>query len=179
MQKARRLLDAAASAPLSRRLEGMDMKPWIKRSFFGLAGTALMAGALGGCAAHRHGWGTADSADFRAKIVARVADKLELDAQQQAKLDALVQKLHAQRMAVRDAGGGGEPRSQFKALFAGNTLDRAGAQKLVDEKTTAVQAGSSEVIAAAADFYDGLNAAQQQKVREFMERRGQRWGRHG
>jgi len=155
------------------------MKHWIKRSLFGLAGTALVAGALGGCAGHRHGWGEADATEFRARMVARVADKLELDAGQKAKLDALAQKLHAQRMAVRDAGGGGEPRSQFKALFAGPTLDRAGAQKLVDEKTAAVQAGSGDVIAAAADFYDGLNAAQQQKVREFMERRGQRWGRHG
>ena len=36
-----------------------------------------------------------------------------------------------------------------------------------------------EVIAAAADFYDHLRPAQQQQVREFMERGGRRWGRHG
>jgi len=31
------------------------------------------------------------------------------------------------------------------------------------------------VIAAAADFFDSLNPAQQQKVRDFMERGGRRW----
>ena len=44
----------------------------------------------------------------------------------------------------------------------------------MDDKTAAVQAGSPEVIAAAADFFDNLNPAQQQKVRDFMER-GRRW----
>jgi protein CpxP len=34
------------------------------------------------------------------------------------------------------------------------------------------------VIAAAADFFDNLRPEQQQKVREFMDRRG-RWSRHG
>jgi len=155
------------------------MKNWIKRSLYALAGTALIAGAVGGCASHRHGWNEGDVAQFRAKMVERVAGKLELDTTQKAKLDALAEKLQAQRLAVRDAGGSGDPRSQFKALFAGATLDRAGAQKLIDEKTDAVRVGSGDVIAAAADFFDGLNAAQQQKVRDFMERRGQRWGRHG
>ena len=43
------------------------MKPWIKRSLFGFAGAALIAGSLGGCAAHRFGSG--DPAEFRAKMV--------------------------------------------------------------------------------------------------------------
>jgi hypothetical protein len=35
-----------------------------------------------------------------------------------------------------------------------------------------LQNKSPEVIAALADFYDSLNPAQQQKVRDFMEHRG-------
>jgi len=66
----------------------------------------------------------------------------------------------------------------LRGLFAGNTLDQAGAKKLVDEKTAALQAGSPEVIAAAADFFDNLRPEQQQKVRDFMER-GRRWGHRG
>jgi len=42
-----------------------------------------------------------------------------------------------------------------------------------------VRNGSPEIIAAAADFYDNLNAAQQQKVRDFMERGGRRWSHRG
>ena len=44
--------------------------------------------------------------------------------------------------------------------------------------TTAINGKSPEVIAALADFYDSLNPAQQQKVREFMDKRG-RWYNRG
>ena len=151
------------------------MKHWIKRSLFGLFGGALVVGSIAGCAAHRHGWGEGDSAEFRAKVVERVSSKLELDSTQKQKLNVLAEKLHAQRMAMR---GNGDPRAQFKALFAGDKLDQAGAGKLVEDKTAAVRAGSPEVIAAAADFFDNLNPTQQQKVREFMDR-GRRWGHRG
>jgi len=155
------------------------MKNWIKRTLFGFAGLAVVAGSIAGCAGHRHGWGGGDSAEFRTRMVERVGSKLELDASQKQKLAALAEKMQAQREAMRGAGGAGDPRSQFKALFAGNKLDQAAATRLVDEKTTAVRNGSPEIIAAAADFFDSLNAAQQQKVRDFMDRGGRRWGRHG
>lgn len=148
------------------------MKPWFKRSLFGIAGAALLAGSLAGCAGHRHGWG-GDSAEFRAKMVERVGSKLELDASQKEKLNVLTEKLQAQREALR---GGGDPRAEFRSLFAGAKLDQERARKLVDAKMAAVQSMSPEVIAAAADFFDNLNPTQQQKVREFMER-GRRWGR--
>lgn len=152
------------------------MKPWIRRALFGLFGGALVAGSIAGCAGHRHGWGAVDSTEFRARMVERVGSKLDLDAAQKQKLDVLAQKLQAQRQAMR---GTGDPRAQFKALFAGDWLDQAAATKLVEEKTAAVRSGSPEVIAAMADFFDHLNPAQQQKVREFMDRGGRRWSRHG
>ncbi|MBT2337169.1 Spy/CpxP family protein refolding chaperone [Variovorax paradoxus] len=153
------------------------MKHWIKRTLFGFAGLAVVAGSIAGCAGHRHGWGGGDSAEFRTKMVERVGSKLELDAAQKQKLTVLAEKLQAQREAMR---GGGDPRAQFRALFAGDKLDQAGATRLIDEKTAAVRSGSPEVIAAAADFFDHLNPAQQQKVRDFMERRGgHRWGHRG
>jgi protein CpxP len=155
------------------------MKHWIKRTLFGFAGLAVVAGSIAGCGGHRHGWGSGDSAEFRTKMVERVGSKLELDASQKQKLTVLAEKLQAQRQAMRGACGAGDPRSQFKALFAGNKLDQAGAARLVDEKTTAVRNGSPEIIAAAADFFDSLNAAQQQKVRDFMDRGGRRWGHRG
>ena len=151
------------------------MKPWIQRALFGLFGGALIAGSIAGCSGHRHGWRDADAGEFRARMVERVSSKLELDAAQKQKLNVLAEKLHAQRMAVR---GGADPRADFKALFTGDKLDQQRAARLVEEKTAAVRAGSPEVIAAAADFFDNLRPEQQQKVREFMER-GRRWGRHG
>ncbi|MBS0453245.1 MAG: Spy/CpxP family protein refolding chaperone [Proteobacteria bacterium] len=151
------------------------MRPWFKRSLFGVAGLALVAASVGGCA-YQHGWhGNPD--EFRAKMVERVSDKLELDAAQKQKLAVLAQKMQAQREALR---AGNDPRSQFRQLFAGDKLDQAGAARLIDEKTAAVKSGSPEVIAAAADFFDNLRPDQQQKVRDFMDRRGRgHWGRHG
>ena len=109
-------------------------------------------------------------------MVERIGGKLELDASQKQKLTALAEKLQAQREAMR---GGSDPRSEFRALFAGDKLDQAGAARLVEEKTAALRSGSPEVIAAAADFFDHLNPAQQQKVRDFMARGGRRWKHHG
>jgi Spy/CpxP family protein refolding chaperone len=150
------------------------MKTWIQRSLVGLFGGALVVGSIAGCAAQRH-WGHGDSAELRARMVERVGSKLDLDTAQKQKLDVLADRLQAQRAALR---GSGDPRAQFKALFAGDTLDQASATRLIEEKTAAMRNGSPEVIAAAADFFDHLRPDQQQKVRDFMDR-GRRWGRHG
>ena len=64
------------------------------------------------------------------------------------------------------------------SLVAGATFDRAKAQALVQQKTDAVRTGSPEVIAAMGDFYDSLNPAQQQQVRDFMQKR-RGWRRGG
>ena len=151
------------------------MKTWIQRSLVGLFGSALVVGSIAGCAAQRHGWGHGDPAELRARMVERLGSKLDLDASQKQKLDVLADKLQAQRTALR---GAQDPRTTVQGLFAGSKLDQAGASKLIAEKTAALQAGSPEVIAAAADFFDNLRPEQQQKVRDFMER-GRRWGYRG
>ncbi len=156
------------------------MKPWIKRTLFGLFGGALLIGGLTACGHHSHGYGAnmtpAQAAEFRGKMVDRVSSKLDLDATQKQKLTVLGDKLHEQRLAMM--GASKDPRADLKALVAGATFDKTRAQALVTEKTTALNGKSPEVIAALADFYDSLNPAQQQKVREFMDKRG-RWFNRG
>ncbi|MBS0317755.1 MAG: Spy/CpxP family protein refolding chaperone [Proteobacteria bacterium] len=153
------------------------MKPWIKRSLIGLAGVVIALGALASCG-HRmyggwHGNATPEqAAAWRSKMVDRVAGKLDLNAEQKARLAKLADALHNERMAVR---GSGNPRAEFQSLFAGDKFDRTKAQALVQQKTDAVKSGSPDVIAALGDFYDDLNPAQQQKVRDFLQRRH---GRH-
>lgn len=156
------------------------MKPWIKRTLFGLFGASIVIGSLTGCANRHHGYGANMSAEqaaqAREKMVSRVASKLDLNAEQKQRLVTLGDKLHAQRVAL--IGQTNDPRAEFKALMAGDKFDAARAQTLVNEKTTAVQTTSPEVIAALADFFNSLNPAQQQKVRDFMEHRG-RWFQRG
>ncbi|MEF7616899.1 Spy/CpxP family protein refolding chaperone [Aquincola sp. MAHUQ-54] len=154
------------------------MKAWIQRTLVGVFGASVLFGGLAACS-HRFeghgGWAQhspEDRAKHRARMVERVAAKLELDAAQKAKLDTLASTLQAQRQAVM--GGTTHPRAEMQALVAGSTFDRARAQSLVQEKAQALQAASPAVIAAMADFYDSLRPEQQQKVREFMARRGGR-----
>jgi periplasmic protein CpxP/Spy len=157
---------------------GLLMKHLIKRTLLGLFGGALIIGSLFACS-HRPGGteGSAASPEMRTRMIDKVSSRLDLDAAQKQKLGVLADKLAAQRSALRGPGDS-NPRAAMQALIAGGKLDQAGAKKLIDEKTAAVQTGSPEVIAAMADFFDNLRPEQQQKVREFMER-GRRWGHRG
>ena len=109
-------------------------------------------------------------------MVDRIGSKLVFDPKQ--KLTVRAEKLQTQRIAMR---GSTDPRDLFRRLIAGTKFDQAGATKLVEEKIALVRSGSSEVIAAAADFFDTLRPEQQQKVRAFMDRRGggRGWGPRG
>lgn len=151
------------------------MRPWLKRTLFGLFGATIIFGGLTACG-HRHEgrWqmSAEDSAKFRGKMIERVSSKLDLNEDQKQRLGVLADKLKEQRTAL--TGTTTDPRAEMQALVAGDKFDRARAQTIVGEKTAALSSKSPEVIAAAADFYDSLNTTQQQKVREFMQR-GHGW----
>jgi Spy/CpxP family protein refolding chaperone len=159
----------------------MTMKPWIKRVLIGVFGLSILTG---GIAAYSHGHRMSyanmtpeQMAQHRAKAVDRIATKMELTADQKAKLNVLADKLQAQYLALH---GTAQPRAQVAALVTGPKFDRSAAQALVTEKTSALQLKSPEVIAALGDFYDSLNPTQQQKVRDFMARHhGRGMMRHG
>ena len=156
------------------------MKPWIKRTLIGLFGASILVGGLTACGHRQHSFGGNMSAEetsqFRGKMVDRVSGKLDLNVDQKQRLTVLADKLHEQRVSLM--GQSKDPRAEMKALVSGDKFDKARAQALVTEKTAALQSKSPEVITALADFYDSLNPAQQQKVRDFMERRGG-WFRRG
>ncbi len=157
------------------------MRPWIKRTLYGLFGATIVLGGLAACGfrgehhgEHHGGHGSAeDHARFRGKMIERVSGKLDLNADQKAKLGVLADKLQEQRTAL--VGKTVNPRAEVEALVAGDKFDRARAQALVAEKTAAVSGKSPEVIAAAGDFYDSLTPAQQTRVREFMQGRSRWW----
>ena len=65
-----------------------------------------------------------------------------------------------------------DPRAELGALVSGERFDKARALALVDEKTNAMRSASPQTIDALAAFYDGLKPEQQQKLRDFMNRRG-------
>jgi periplasmic protein CpxP/Spy len=150
------------------------MKSLLRKSLIGIIGASVLVLGAAGCSHHsgaRH-MGEASSPDSRAKMVDRVASKLDLNEMQKQKLTVLAAKMNEQRSAL--IGANTDPRAEAKAIIAGTTFDKTKAQAMVDEKTFAIKGKSPEVIAAAADFFDTLNPAQQQQVRDFLNR-GRGW----
>lgn len=148
------------------------MKTWIKRILIGLFGATVLASGLTACSSSHHHRGpmtTEKMSEVRGKMVDRVGSKLDLNEAQKQKLNVLADKMGAQRTAF--VGKAADPSVEMQAIVSGDKFDRARAQSLLQEKTHTVQAGSPDVITALADFYDSLDAEQQQKVRELMQRR--------
>lgn len=157
--------------------KGPTMKTWIKRSLIALSAVTLLGG-LAACGSHGHErghWSPERVTEMRGKVLEQAGRKLDLSEAQKQKLGTLADEMLAARSALR--GSAADPRAEFKALMAGSTFDRAAAQALLTNKTQTVQAQSPKLITAMADFYDSLNPAQQQQVREFMDKRRGRWGR--
>jgi periplasmic protein CpxP/Spy len=156
------------------------MKTWIKRTLFGLFGVSLLVGALSACGHRHHGGGMSqvsaeDAAKWRERMLERAGKELQLDDAQKQKLGVVFDKVREQRNAL--VGSTTNPRAEVGTLIAGATFDKARAQTLIEQKTGAVREKSPEVIAATADFFDTLKPEQQQKVREFLNKRhGRRWG---
>ena len=155
---------------------------WLKRTLMGVAASAALIGVAAYAQGAFHGGppSAADIASHQARMLEHIGKHLNLDAAQQAKLQALANTLHAQHQTM--TAGAADPHARVQALIAGNTFDRAGAQQLVNEKVQQIQAGSPAIIAAAGDFFDSLNPTQQQQVRDFAAKhRGGagHWGHHG
>lgn len=147
------------------------MKTWIKRTLIATATATLLLGGLAACGAHHHRgpWDETRLGEMRGKAVERLSERLELDGAQRAALERVADALLAQRQALLGQAGA-QPRAELQALIAGNSFDRARALALLESKTTAVQVQGPQVVQALADFYDGLNPAQQQQLRDWTER---------
>jgi Spy/CpxP family protein refolding chaperone len=156
-------------------------KTWLKRTLLGVAVSTALLGSLAAYSAEgggfHHGPPSAEEmAQHEATMLAHIGKTLSLDANQSAKLKALADQLHAQHAAMM--GGAVNPHERMKALIAGNTFDRAGAQQLVNEKVQQIQTNSPALITAAGDFFDSLDATQQQQVRDFAAKH-HGFGGHG
>jgi Spy/CpxP family protein refolding chaperone len=155
------------------------MKTWIKRTLIGLFGAGVLLGGIAACSHRHHGWGgtqlsAEDAAKWRGRMLDRAAKELQLDDAQKQRLGVVFDRMREQRNAL--VGSTSDPRAELRALVVGERFDKARAQALVDEKTGALRSGSPQTIDALAEFYDSLKPEQQQKVRDFMERRGHgRW----
>ena len=155
------------------------MKPWIKRTLIGLTSMTVLLGGLAACGHrgdHARGWSDERITEVRGKAIEKISGKLELNADQKAKLGVLADQMIASRKAFR---GNSDPRTDIQALIAGDKFDRSKAQQLLDQKLQAAQGNGPQILSAFGDFYDSLNPEQQKQVRERLERRGHGWWGRG
>lgn len=145
--------------------------PWTRRLLAVIAGVALLGGGLAACGHRdRHaGWSDERVTEMRGRAVERVSSHLDLTPAQRARLDTLADAMLAARRELR---GEGDPRAGLRALVAGDRFDREGARRLFDARTQALGAQGPQVITAFAEFYDSLDARQQQLLRERMDKGG-------
>ncbi len=55
-----------------------------------------------------------------------------------------------------------------------HAFDQGKALEMINERAAALQANAPDLVAAAAVFFDGLNAEQKQTVQSFSEKSGRR-----
>lgn len=149
------------------------MKTWIRRTLIGAAATTALLGGLAAWAGHSHkGCWSENRAEAQACHVDMASRRLDLDATQKARLQALADQLQAQRAALVPEGR--TPRAELQALISGPSFERTQAGALLQAKIAAVQLKSPELINAFGDFYDSLRPEQQAQLRDALQR-----GRHG
>jgi protein CpxP len=143
-------------------------KTWLKRTLLGVAVSTALLGTVAAYsqgAGFHHGPPTPEQrAQHEAMMLTHIGTKLNLDANQAAKLKVLADLFMSQHTPPV---AGTDPHAAAKALIAGNTFDRAGAQQLLNQHIAKMQTNGPALINATGDFYDSLNATQQQEVRDL------------
>lgn len=113
-----------------------------------------------------HGFSRGWDGDFvMDRLMAKASRRLDLNPAQQLALRQLLELLQQQREALK----GGSARQELADLLSGASFDRAAAQSLWDDRLQTLRDGGPALIAAVADFFDALDADQQQLLR-FMIR---------
>lgn len=112
----------------------------------------------------RHGFGW-DGDFVMDRLMAKASRRLDLNPAQRLALRQLLELLQQQREALK----GGSARQELADLLGGASFDRAAAQSLWDDRLQTLRDGGPALIAAIADFFDALDADQQQLLR-FMIR---------
>lgn len=148
-------------------------KQSIKRIVVGTITAIVVAGGLAACGigGGHHGsepMSAEKHTKMREKMLDRVSSRLDLTAEQKAKLSTLADVMQTQRTNLM---GQTDPRTQFAGVIATDKFDRSKAQSIITEKTGVIEKQSPAVVTAMADFYDSLNSTQQAKVRQFMQER--------
>jgi protein CpxP len=132
-----------------------------------IATITLITVAVGASAYAQRGDG-----DHQNRMIERIGSKLDLDDKQNAALETFAAKMFETRQLM--TGEGVDLRAQMTRLVVADTFDQGKALEMIDERAAALQAHAPVLVAAAAVFFDGLNAEQKETIQSFSEKSGHR-----
>ncbi len=106
------------------------------------------------------------------RMIEKIGSKLDLDDNQDAALQTFAAEMMETRQLMK--GDSGNLREEMAGLITADTFDQGKALTMINERAAALQANAPELVAAAAVFFDGLNAEQKEKIQSFAEKAGRR-----
>jgi len=111
---------------------------------------------------------------FQQRIMDRISKKLDLTDTQVSALDVLAMELQETRQLMK--GDSGDVRAKMSDLITAGTFDQGKALEMVYERVDGIRDNAPELVAAAAVFFDGLDAEQKEQISKFAskKRRGHR-----
>ena len=150
------------------------MKTAVKVTLGFFAGVGV-ATALGVAVAHKdfggygggHGW----------RMMGWVEHRLDLNTEQSAKLEQLMDTFHDLRSSWREQRD--LDVATVRDLLTAPTLNQQEVLALIESKTVKVNEVAPTAVAALAEFTDSLSSEQKQEIEDMMEHRMEhRMGRH-
>lgn len=120
-----------------------------------------------------HHFGFGDPAKRAEWVAEYIDDRLDLNIEQSAKLQALLDEFIAVRSEFKINRY--QTRAEFLSLIQAPVLDQAELQAMVSEKIRVFEAQAANVIATIALFTDSLDRSQKAELLEMLERRFSRW----
>ncbi|MDH3688138.1 MAG: Spy/CpxP family protein refolding chaperone [Gammaproteobacteria bacterium] len=151
----------------------------MKKSTKIIVGTVVGLSVVGGAAAFAHSQheGGFGYGHHKAYMIERVSERLDLTADQDVKLDNLLNEMR--RMRRESVSNRKESMEQVQDLFSAPVLDQQAALELFNSKVDSMTQRVPIIIGAIAAFTDSLTPEQKEQAREMMEQRfdghGHRW----
>ena len=105
---------------------------------------------------------------FQERMVERISKKLELTDTQISALNGLADEVKETRTLMK--GEGGSMRMELNELVTAGTFDQGKALSMINDRAAALQNNAPELVAAAALFFDGLDASQKETISELSNK---------
>lgn len=111
---------------------------------------------------------------FQDRMIEKISKRLDLNDTQIMALNGLAVEMKETRTLMK--GEGDSMRTEMSSLVSADTFDQGKALSMINDRAAALQNNAPELVAAAAVFFDGLDASQKEKISEFAAKMHK--GRH-